>query len=132
CETTTDLNQNLTFLWWRFCELKEGAYVSQQEGVVFADELNPSSVQLIRDYAASEDADVEEGCPEKIQVQSRTQFVNREFWEAVRLGAVIVCFNAPFDLSRLGVEYREAQDKNTGWSIVLWLYKGNPDKLKPR
>jgi hypothetical protein len=132
CETTTDLNQNLTFLWWRFCELKEGVYVSQQEGVVYADDLDQESVQLIHEYADSHKADVEEGCPEKIKVQSRTEFVNREFWKAVRLGAVIVCFNAPFDLSRLALEYREAQNKNTGWSMVLWKYQGKPDKLKPR
>jgi len=106
CETTTDLNQNLTFLWWRFCELKDGVYVSQQEGVVYGDDLDKEAVGLIREHAASEKADVEEGCPETIRVQSRTQFVNREFWKAIRLGAVIVCFNAPFDLSRLGLEYR--------------------------
>ncbi len=132
CETTTDLNQNLTFLWWRFCELKGGAYVSQQEGVVHADDLNEESAHLIREYARSDNADVEEGCPEDIQVQSRTEFLNREFWKAARLGAVIVCFNAPFDLSRLALEYREARNKNTGWSMVMWEYKGKPDKLKPR
>lgn len=27
CETTTDLREDLNFLWWRFCELKDGAYV---------------------------------------------------------------------------------------------------------
>jgi hypothetical protein len=37
CETTTDLRQDLTFLWWRFCELKDDGYVCQREGVVHAD-----------------------------------------------------------------------------------------------
>jgi hypothetical protein len=75
---------------------------------------------------------VEEGCPEEIRVESRTEFVNGEFWNALRLGATIVCFNAPFDLSRLALEYPEAQSKNTGWSMVMWKYEGKPDKLKPR
>jgi hypothetical protein len=48
------------------------------------------------------------------------------------MGAVVVCFNAPFDLSRLALEYREAQRKNTGWSMVMWKYRGAPDKLKPK
>jgi hypothetical protein len=131
CETTIDMRQDLNFLWWRFCELKGGAYVSQQEGVVYADELDPASVELIRAYARKR-ADVEDGCPETIQVSSRTEFVDGEFWEALRAGAVVVCFNAPFDLSRLALEYREAQSKNTGWSMVMWEYEGKPDKLKPK
>jgi hypothetical protein len=40
CETTTDIRQDLNFLWWRFCEQKEGIYVCQQEGLVYADALD--------------------------------------------------------------------------------------------
>src|SRR5690242_10568063 len=50
-ETTTDIRQDLNFLWWRFCELKDGAYVCQQEGIVYADELDETSVELIRLFA---------------------------------------------------------------------------------
>jgi hypothetical protein len=131
-ECTLGIRQDLTFLWWRFCELKGEKYVCQLEGVVHADDLPEASIQLINDYARSQRADVEEGCPEAIRVESRTQFVDGEFWEALRAGAVIVCFNAPFDLSRLALEYREAQRKNTGWSMVMWKYQGQPDKLKPK
>jgi hypothetical protein len=132
CETTVDIRQDLNFLWWRFCELKEHTYVCQQEGVVYADELDKASIELIRAYARSVRADVEDGCPEDIEVESRTEFVDGKFWEALRAGASIVCFNAPFDLSRLALGYPKAQKKNTGWSMVLWKYKGNPDKLKPK
>src|SRR5215472_1940282 len=132
CETTTDMSENLNFLWWRFCELKNGVYVCQREGLVYADRLEKESVKLIHDYAHRRRADVEDGSPTDIRVQSRTQFVNGEFWKAIRTGAVVVNFNAPFDLSRLALEYREARNKNTGWSMVLWKYKGKPDKLKPK
>lgn len=131
CETTTDIRQDLNFLWWRFCELKNGIYVCQQEGVVYADALDKESVDLIRDYARGERAKVEAGCPEDIQVESRTKFVDGEFWDALRAGAVIVCFNLPWDLSRLAVAYRDAKVKSTGWSMTPWLYQGQPDKLKP-
>lgn len=132
CETTRDVHQNLNFLWWRFCELKGGAYICQQEGVVYADGLDRKAVKLILDYAHTLRADVEKGCPQNISVQSRTEFVNGLFWEAIRAGAVIVCFNAPFDLSRLALEYREARSKNSGWSMVMWRYDGKPDKFKPK
>jgi hypothetical protein len=132
CETTTDLRQDLTFLWWRFCELKNGVYVWQQEGVVHHDNLPKESVALIRKFVQKKPAEVEEGCPTNILVQSRTQFVNGRFWLAIQAGAVVVCFNAPFDLSRLALEYREAQRKNTGWSMVFWKRKGGSDIFRPK
>ena len=132
CETTTDLREDLNFLWWRFCELKDGAYVCQREGVVYQDDLDAKFVTLIHEFAGSKRADVEDGCPEDILVQSRTRFVDGEFWDALRMGAVIVNFNAPFDLSRLGLTFPEAKSKNTGWAMVLWNYRGRPDRLKPK
>src|SRR5450432_2495179 len=123
CETTIDIRQDLNFLWWRFCELKDGLYVCQQEGIVHADELDQESVDLIRSFAQGKQAQVEEGCPRDICFESRTEFVDGEFWEALRMGACIVCFNSPFDLSRLALEYREAQIKNSGWSMVMWKRK---------
>jgi hypothetical protein len=131
CETTTDLREDLNFLWLRFCELKDGAYVCQREGVVYRDNLDAKSIALIRQFVRRKRADVEDGCPEDISVQTRTRFVNGEFWRALRAGAVIVNFNAPFDLSRLALEFPEAKNKNSGWSTVLWKYQGGRDKLKP-
>src|SRR5439155_26503127 len=79
CETTTDIRQDLNFLWWRFCERKEDVYVCQQEGLVYADTLDAESIDLIHTYARNQRADVEDGCPENILVQSRTGFVGGEF-----------------------------------------------------
>jgi hypothetical protein len=132
CETTTDIRQDLNFLWWRFCALKEGVYVCQQEGLVYADTLDAKAIDLIRAFANTCHAEVEDGCPRNVLVQSRTEFVDLEFWEAIQAGASIVCFNAPFDLSRLALEYREAQSKNTGWSMVLWTRKGGSDVFRPK
>src|ERR1035441_3315522 len=71
CETTTDIRQDLTFLWWRFCELKNDAYVCQLEGVAYNDHLGKNDVALIRSFAHKR-ADVEDGCPKEIQVESLT------------------------------------------------------------
>jgi hypothetical protein len=130
CETTTDIRQDLNFLWCRFCEPKENIYVCQQEGLVYADTLDVKSIDLIQIYARSNHADVEDSCPENILVQSRNEFIDGEFWTALQAGAVIVCFNAPFDLSRLALEYPNAQSKNTGWSMVLWKYEGGPRQVE--
>src|SRR5438132_7973506 len=76
CETTTDVRQDLNFLRWRFCERKDDVYVCQQEGLVYADTLDTESINLIHTYARNQRADVEEGGPENILVQSRTEFVD--------------------------------------------------------
>ena len=103
------------------------------EGVVYADELDEASVELIRSFADRNPATkIEEGCPQDIRFESRTEFVDGEFWEALRLGACIVCFNSPFDLSRLALEYRKAQIKDSGWSMVLWRHHGGPDTFRPK
>src|SRR4051812_1092348 len=85
CETTRDLREDLNFLWWRFCELKDGKYISQREGLVYADNLRSKSIALIEKYARRS-ADVELGCDAEIVVQSRTEFVDGEFWQACRMG----------------------------------------------
>lgn len=112
--------------------VKEGAYVCQREGVVYRDNLAAKSIALIRQFVRGKRADAEDGCPDDILVQSRTKFVNGEFWNALRAGAVIVNFNAPFDLSRLALAFPEAKSKNAGWSMEFWKYQGKREKLKPR
>jgi len=129
CETTTDIRQELTFLWWRFCELKNDAYVCQMEGVAYNDHLGKDDVALIRSFARKR-ADVEDGCPEEIQIGSRTEFANKVLWEAIRVGAAIVCFNSPFDLSRVSLKSRPAKLKNTGWSVTPW--PDDPDPFEPK
>jgi hypothetical protein len=59
CETTTDSREDLTFLWWRFCELKGGAYVCQREGVVYRDNLNVKSIALIHEFVRGKRADAD-------------------------------------------------------------------------
>jgi hypothetical protein len=65
---------------------------------------------------------------------SRTLFVNRVFWRAVRSGDLILGFALPFDLSRLAIKHAAA--RKGGWSLVLASRKSrksgemevNPDK----
>jgi hypothetical protein len=45
--------------------------------------------------------------------------------------AAIVCFNSPFDLSRISLKSRPAKLKNTGWSVTPWPDEADPFKPKP-
>jgi hypothetical protein len=117
-ETTTDLEQKLNFGIWQFCELQGSDYVVVQEGIFYHDELSGEDRKTITDYQqrceASKSSTV---FPKDLLVFSRSEFVERVFWEAVRAGALIVGFNLPFDIARIAVRWKKA--RNGGFSFIL-------------
>jgi hypothetical protein len=121
-ETTLDPTQKLTFGCFRRCELLGGMYRCIEEGLFHADAATTSHLRVLRKYVENPTKIPEtEGLPPqiKLRLMSRTLFVNRVFWRAVRSGDLVVGFNLPFDLSRLAIKYANA--RKGGWSLVLTL-----------
>src|SRR5215467_12117226 len=117
-ETLLDLEQKLTFGIWRFCRVRGSDYAAIQEGIFYHDELAPKDVQTIRGYVKRHPADgVLAGAETELAVLSRTEFVEKVFWESVRAGALIVGFNLSFDVSRISTHWTTAH--NGGFSFVL-------------
>ena len=123
CETTIDELQSLTFGAFRFCKLKaNGTYECVQEGLFYADDMaetDPPGIPTLRRYCETVRAEAREGCPTRIELYSRAEFVEQVFWPAIEAGAAVVGFNLPFDLSRIAVDCRKARRRNDGWSLVL-------------
>jgi hypothetical protein len=124
CETTIDKSQALTFGFYRFCRFeKDNTYHCREEGIFVADDIfvsKPETMALLKNYAASNQAETEKNCPPKLSLLSRTQFIEAIFWPALlNACALVVCFNAPFDLSRLAIECREAKRRSEGWSFIM-------------
>jgi len=123
-ETTTDTEQDLLFGVYRLCELKGDEYLCSEEGLFYADDLDAGQLEVLKSYARSELAESEiKAFPPKLKLAlySRSTFLKKVFWKAVQRGSLIVAFNAPFDLSRLAVDWGRASDG--GWSLMLsqWL-----------
>ncbi len=121
-ETTTDTAQTLTFGAYRRCTLGPNSYECSEEGLLYADNLDHNSVDLLNAYIGDPknfpDIEARKFPPHvRLNLYSRTEFVERVFWKAIRRGAMIVGFNLPFDLARLAVKSTPA-DKG-GWSLVL-------------
>jgi len=117
-ETTLDLEQTLNFGVWRFCQLQGTEYVAVQEGIFYRDGLDAKEIQIILAYKKKHLANgLVKGADPELAVLSRTEFVERIFWESVRAGALIVGFNLPFDISRIAVQCAAAH--NGGFSFVL-------------
>jgi hypothetical protein len=138
-ETTTDTEQDLLFGVYRLCELKGDEYLCSEEGLFYADDLDPDQLEVLKKYARSELAESEiKAFPPKLKLalHSRSMFLKKAFWKAVQRGNLIVTFNAPFDLSRIAVDWGRASDG--GWSLMLsqWLNpktgKLEEDTFRPR
>lgn len=155
-ETTTDHTQRLLFGAWRYCRLvvnPDGALevVCVAEGLFYDDELperDPEGFAALRVHAERERADVDPREPDarpRLQLESLSSWLNGVFWRvAYKLRAAVVCFNAPFDLSRLAWHVGEARRSRRrtrdedgtvrpaadstrdafrgGFSFVLWSY----------
>jgi hypothetical protein len=82
CETDMFQRQALTFAYYCYCRLETNAYKEVQEGFFYADELDPEQVAILKKF----------GKRNGIEVLSRSEFIERIFWQAVRAEALIVGF----------------------------------------
>lgn len=124
-ETTTDAVQRFRFGWYRFGRWRGTQLVILEEGIIYADELSglePATYGVLHAYARSHEAEAKDRL---LKILSRAEFVESRFMEAVcRVGAMIVGFNLPFDLSRLAVSCGEARGRyRGGFSLVLCAYR---------
>jgi hypothetical protein len=117
CETRTTPDQRLRF----------GGYQLRYKGELFErgafyepDVLSAdgSELALLRQMLADDEAD---SAGERVLLRTRADFVEKVFYErGYALGAQIVGFNLPFDLSRLAIRHASARrSMRGGFSLIL-------------
>ena len=114
-ETTTDASQRVRFGSY---QLRLRGHL-RERGVFYNPEvLTETEIAIIQSVIAAERA---RAIGERINVMSRDEFVENIFLgKAYALGAVIVGFNLPFDLSRLAIDHGSARGKmKGGFSFIL-------------
>lgn len=121
-ETTLDTAQQLTFGVYRRCKPGPSGYECTEEGLFYADDIDAAQLNVLerftKDPMNSPQIDQKRfPPPTRLTLYSRSAFVERVLWRAIRNGAMIVGFNLPFDLSRLAV--KSAPADQGGWSLVL-------------
>src|SRR5437773_2339854 len=122
CESRTTADQTLTFGFWRFAELRNGQYVCLEEGVFHDDrELTRKEAYLLCKYASTLGPDTVQDGSDRFLLLPRSRFVKEKLGPAIHAGALLVCFNAGFDWSRLAVDWEIAE--NGGWSLILSQYQ---------
>ncbi len=121
-ETTLDTVQQLTFGVYRRSKLGPSGYECAEEGLFYADDIDAAQLNVLERFIEgprnSPQIDLKRFPPPiRLTLYTRSAFVERVLWRAIRNGAMIVGFNLPFDLSRLAVKSAPADDG--GWSLVL-------------
>jgi hypothetical protein len=126
-ETTLDSIQKLNFGTYRRCKLEGDTYLCEAEGIFYRDDVTESELKLLQRYkinpATLPPIEVFPGRM-NLDLMSRSEFVRRVFWKAVRKGELIIGFNLPFDLSRLAVQWSEGRKGD--WSLALSSLWKNP------
>jgi hypothetical protein len=131
-ETRIDPTQRLTFGNYRFIVRGE----CLEEGLFFADDLTEDELRVLQNYVEKHKADTV--LPTRLHLLRLEEFLGKFFSTAYKGRALVVGFNLPFDLSRLGfdVTYSRAPFVG-GFSIGLWSYRMKSgedarDSFRPR
>jgi len=100
-ETRITADQSLTFGVYRLCDLVGDHYRLTQEGIFYADDLPAKDRETLEEYVRAAISDVH-SFPPGFPLYSRTEFMRRVFWPAIKRDGALVCgLNLPFDLTRL-------------------------------
>ena len=116
-ETTVDATQKLLFGCYRFITCGE----CLEEALFYADDLPRKDLDVLRKYVESHRAAT--SGPTKLKLISCREFLKKLFTAAYKGRCLVVGFNLPFDLSRLGFDVTHARREfEGGFSLGLWSY----------
>ena len=134
-ETRTTVDQTLMFAIYRSCRLVGDRYACEEEGIAYSGSvenvplsysavLDKEELNSIGSFVADELTDVEiPSFPPKIKFkihQSFPAFTHKVFWKSVRRGDLIVCFNSPWDLSRISLGWRPFRKRTKrAFSLIM-------------
>lgn len=134
-ETTTDTAQQLNFGAYRLAyRYGTERIITVEEGVFYADNLptrDPEGYRTLLDHVTTRRADVSPGRHRtgdtrtvsltQLQCYSRRDWVKKVLFEALKVGAVVVGFNLPFDLARIAVDAGAGRGDHFGaFSFRVW------------
>lgn len=159
-ETTTDSTQRLLFGAWQYCRREidpDGTVrlVCVQEGLFYADDLpefDPDGFAALKHHAKSAAANVAADIADastRLRFEPLSAWLKRVLWRvAYKMRGAVVCFNAPFDLSRIAwhagytrqsrrrtADLPKRKDRDAfegGFSFALWSYTRDGQQRESR
>ena len=117
-ETGVDAAQAFTFGSARLYHWRpDGTLECEREYLIHADDLqkrNRSGYETLKKYAR------EHRKEHRLTLVSRREFADKILWRLLKGPTLIVCFNSPFDLSRIAIGWAEGRGRYAkGFSLIL-------------
>jgi hypothetical protein len=130
-ESRTSADQSLTFGIYRLSQLVEDRYIVAEEGAFHADDLCGREIKALQRHIDTSVSDAT-SFPPRFPMYSRSDFVKRVFWPALKYKGAMVCgFNLPFDLTRIALDW--SRGNNDEWSLIMSRYAdGSENRNRPR
>jgi hypothetical protein len=126
-ETRITADQSLTFGVYRRCKLVDESYRVTEEGVFYADDLPTNERRMLQTYLRTAISDVA-SFPPRFPLYSRSEFMKRVFWPAIKRNAALVCgLNLPFDLARLALDWDRGEKGE--WSLTMSQYPDGTENM---
>ena len=126
-ETRTDATQSFMFGCFRY--IVDGHCV--REALFHAPDLSKSELSALKKYRASHSANVDPRGRKLLDLLTLDEFLSDLFRAGYKSRCLIVGFNLPFDLSRLGFDVADARGKfSGGFSFGLWTYVDKKGRRK--
>jgi hypothetical protein len=132
-ETRVDATQRLTFGSYRFID--EGQCL--EEGLFYADDLPQKDRQILEKYFLKHRSDMKEKGIRWLML-TRSEFLEKLYKAVYKGRCLLVGFNLPFDLSRVGYDSTSARGRFAGgFSLGIWSYMDEEgieraDQYRPR
>src|SRR5206468_13002225 len=115
----TNAAQRLTFASYRFILCGD----TVEEGLFYGDDLPDKDRKTLEQYVADHRPNPALKTGPDLLLMSRSAFVERFYLTAYKGRCLMIAFNLPFDLSRIGCDFTDARGQFAGgFSLGLWTY----------
>ena len=127
-ESRTDQTQRLTFGSYRYIIAGQLA----RESLFYGDDLPIKDRRILERNVATPTAVFVNEDIHDVSLLTRHQFVDKLFKNAYKGRCLLIAFNFPFDISRVGCNFARARGRFAGgFSLDLWSHSGTRNRFRP-
>jgi len=120
CATTGDEKQDLLFGAYICARVKEGKYVAEEIGL-FCRDGHPEELQVLERFVRDS----------AYEVGSLAEF-RKVFLKYLKAGALIVAYDAPFEISRIAIKWNQSRKKRRAFGFYFRMFQDKKTgKMRP-
>jgi hypothetical protein len=121
CATTGDEKQDLLFGAYICARLKDGKYTAEDIGL-FCRDGHPAELQVLERFVRDS----------AYEVGSLDEFRRKVFLKYLKSGALIVAYDAPFEISRIAIKWNKSRKKRRAFAFYFRMFRDKKTgKMRP-